>query len=138
MTNQQIITAYERDGLTPEQIAEAFPDLDVEAIKMALAGGSVKFRKEAKKNKDLFDDDEMEMARMTMSRLCMAEEGGIAYRAAKFIINEKKGRHDTKNLHNMNINVNLLNVQMRREKAEKAISNYKNPEPPVVEEAIEV
>lgn len=121
--NEQIVAMFESGDLTVEELATAFPELDIEAIKMVLAAGSSKFRAAMKKDKSLFSDEILDTAVGVMGQLLYAEEPTVRMRASKFIINEKMGRHDTKNIKNLNVNVNLINLQLAQ--ARKAIEESK-------------
>jgi hypothetical protein len=122
MTNQQIVTLYENSGLSLEELSQVF-SMEAETIKLALVQGSAKYREELKKDPALFNDGDLQSAVMTMTQLLTAEEAGVKFRAAKFIINEKMGRHNIKNVQQLNINVNLFNNQLK--KAKEAINKSK-------------
>lgn len=121
MTNQQIVKLYEDSNLAIEELASVF-SIEPEAVKLALVNGSTKYRAELKKDPSLFTEADLDSAVMTMNQLLTAEQEGVRYRAAKFIINEKKGRHDIKNVKNLNLNVNIFNDQMRMEKMKRAMA----------------
>lgn len=115
MTNQQIVSLYEGSGLSLKELSEVF-SMEEETIKLALVQGSSKYREELKKDPTLFNDGDLQSAVMTMTQLLTAEEEGVKFRAAKFIINEKMGRHNIKNVQQLNINVNLFNDKMKKAK----------------------
>jgi hypothetical protein len=71
------------------------------------------------KDPQLFSEDDERTAVLVMGQLLNHENENIQFRSAKFIINERKGRHDRGNLKNLNINVNLINEQMKRVKEAK-------------------
>lgn len=122
MQTTQIVALYENEGLTPEQIQMAMPELEKEAIVLALTNSSTKFRKQLKKTPNLFGDETMEMAKMVMADLLMAENEGVKYKAASFIINENLGRNAlASNIKDCNIfaNVNIFNEQLQRALAAK-------------------
>jgi hypothetical protein len=118
MTNVAIVKLYEEDNLPVEDIALAY-GLTKEQVELALAQGSVKFRAAVKKDPTLFSDSTFNIAAQTMEQALYAEhpDGTIDYntrvRAAKFIINEHKGRHDIKAVQGLNINVSNFNVQLK-------------------------
>ena len=122
MTNEQIVRLYEDSGLGITDLAEVF-HMEPETVKLALVQGSAKFREEIKQDPSLFNDGDLQSATMTMTQLLVAEEPNVRFRAAKFIINEKLGRHNLKNVQQLNINVNLFNSQMK--KAKEAINRSK-------------
>lgn len=119
--NSQIITLYESDNMTIEDIAIGL-QLEKEQVELALAQGSVKYRKDVKENPELFSKSTLELARMKMEECLQAEtEDGrpdyhVIYRASKFVINEAKGRHDIKAVQNLHINVGSLTMQVKNAK----------------------
>lgn len=123
MLNAQIKELYENGDMEPIQIAEVL-QLDENSVKMVLLGSSTKFRKAAKENKGLFTDDDFTQAKQKMAGLLYSEHDNVSFRAAKFILNENMGRHDIRNVQNLNINVNILNEQILN--AKKAIEKGKN------------
>lgn len=122
MLNAQVKELYENGGMDTISIAEAL-SLDEHSVKMVLISSSHKFRTEAKKNKTLFTDSDLDLAKSKMVGLICSEHDNVAFRASKFIINENLGRNDIQQVKNMNINVNLLNDQLLNMK--KAIQNGK-------------
>src|SRR2546430_16252446 len=122
MTNTQIVELYERGDMSIEDIAKEF-SLEVEAVKMTLISGSTKYRRALKEEKELFTKSDLEAASQIMSSLLYAENEAVRYRASRFIINEKCGRNDVKELQNVNLNVNLINMQLS--KAREAIERGK-------------
>lgn len=115
MTNNQIVALFENSQLGVGELAEVF-GMEEESIRVALVQGSSKYREQLKKDPSTFSEGDYEAARMTMVQLLTAEEAGVKFRAAKFVINEKKGRHDTKNIQQLNINVNLFNEKYKKAK----------------------
>lgn len=116
VTNTQIVTLYEKSGLSITELAETF-NMEEETIKLALVGGSAVYREQLKSDPSLFNDHDLQSAVITMSSLLTAEQENVKFRAAKFIINEKLGRHNSlKNVQKLNINVNLIADQMKRAK----------------------
>jgi len=111
MLNVQIKELYDKSDMQPDQIAEAL-SVDEHSVKMVLMGSSSKFRNEVKKNPSLFTQDEFDMAKQRITSLVFAENENVAFRAAKFVINENKGRHDLQHVKNLNVNVTLLNDQL--------------------------
>ncbi len=123
MLNCQIKELYENGDMDPIQIAEVL-SLNEQDVKMVLISSSSKFRGKAKKNKSLFSEDDFAFAKNKMVGLIYSDHDNVAFRAAKFVINENSGRHDVQHLQTMNINVNLLNDQLLNMK--KAIQNGKD------------
>lgn len=121
MSNSQIIALYENDGLSPEEIQSAMPEYSIEAIRITLANNSAKYRRAIKKNSDLFNDEDLEMASGVMRELMITcDVPAVRYRSAKYVIDEKKGRHDKMKAGDMgNININLINLQLTN--AQKAL-----------------
>lgn len=137
MTNEQIVVLYESSGLTIDELSQTF-ELPHEVIKIALASRSSKFHKDVKKDKTLFDESALDEAVMVMRQCLYAEESSTKIRAAKFIINEAKGRHDISNVKNLNgINLNLINIHYKQ--ALEAKNKAKGIQTPSVsQELIEV
>lgn len=129
--NAQIVQMYEELDLSPGEIAETL-EIDEQAVHLTLASNSVKFRKEkaiekagndssyAQVNADLFTKGDVDEAAAVIANLCkFSEDEHIQMRAANFIINEAKGRHDLKHIKNLNLNVTLINDQMKRAREAK-------------------
>jgi len=132
MISEAIKALYENDNLSPEQICEALGDeMCIESVKISLLQNSAKYRQDIKtpeNNKD-FTDDELETAKITMARCMNAEDEHLAFKAAKFVFNERKGRHNVRSLlKNVNLNVNLINVQMQKAREAKTRALTKSQE----------
>lgn len=129
MTNNQIVALYENENLSVEEIVQALEgEYEVEAIKQTLYNNSYKYRQAVKSKEETFTKDDDELAKVVMKQLLFSEEPGLQYRAAKFILNENRGRHDDprKVLRNSNININMIDVRFSR--AREALSRAKNQE----------
>jgi hypothetical protein len=114
--NQQIVTAFEDLGMSPEEIAED-QDLDVVAVKAILAQSSRRFRKAAAADETLnFSDTELKAANETILQLMQSsEDENIRFRAAKYIRDDKKGRLDAvSKMNGMNVNVLMFNDHMKK------------------------
>ncbi len=124
----QIVTMYEELGFSPEEIAEDL-DYDIVAVKSSLISHSKKYAslfttkdvltpEQAEANKELFTDDDMRVAANVMKDLATgAEAENVKFRAAEFIINERKGRNDIKALKETQVNIVMFNEQIARAKA---------------------
>lgn len=114
--DQQVLTAYEDLGLSPEQIAET-QGFDVAAVKVLLAQFSKKYRDavdSGDKSAD-FDDKEAIRARETIAELAQfAEDDHLRFRAARYIRDDKKGRLDADKLKSVRISVLQINQQMAK------------------------
>lgn len=122
--NEQIISAFEQsDEISLDMLFAAFPNYSPEAIKLILASGSVKYRKMIKKDPQIFDDQTEEMARMAMLGLLGSNEGHLVFKAAKYVLDDRKGRHDVKSY--KNLNVNIISIEERMNRARKALANSK-------------
>lgn len=129
MISEAIKSLYESESLTPEQISEAL-EMEVESVKIALLQRSSKYRQDIKTNKDDkdFTDDELETAKVAIARCMNAEDQHLAFKAAKFVFDERKGRNNVRSLvKNLNLNVTLINEQMTkaREAKERALTKNK-------------
>ena len=129
--NHQVVTMYEELRCTPEEIAHGL-DLDLQAVILTLATNSKKYRLDKTKEQKgedakvvtgdvvLYQSDEVnEAAEVIASLMRHSEDEHVRMRAATFVINESKGRHDVKTVKNLNINVNFINEQMRRAREAK-------------------
>lgn len=139
-STEQIVNMFENLGLDISQISDAL-DLEKGAVEFALVSNSSKYRqslavKETGKTDgvsisrtNLFNNDEVnEAARVFIAQL-MSEDEHIRQKAAKFIINESKGRHDTvKNLKQVNtqFNVTIVNDQLKRAREAKEAAKSKH------------
>jgi len=132
--NQQILTAYEDCGMTPEQIAEDF-NYELQAVKMILLAHSQAFsdkqltkdnKREDSSNDNLFSDTDLQLAKNTIKELASsAEIEAVKFRAAEFIINEKKGRNDVKNLRDMSNGINITIISETMSRAREAMAKAK-------------
>jgi hypothetical protein len=114
--SQQIVSAFEDLGLSPEDIAES-QDLEVSAVKSILMQFSSVFRKAAKKEESLdFTVDEAQEAKAAIiSVMRYTDDDNLKLRAARYLLDDKKGRLDNIQAHaGLNINVIQINDQMRR------------------------
>jgi len=112
--NRQIIDLYEIHGLNAEQIAESL-DLDTVAVKCVLQSDSVLFRKETSKDPTLVDISEVAEAKKAIVGIMRyTEDDNLRMRAARFIFDEGKGRHNIIGTANLNVNVHLVNDQLAR------------------------
>jgi uncharacterized protein (DUF1778 family) len=124
--NQQIVTAYEVNGMTPEQIAET-EGYDVTSVKSILMQFSSVYRRAMKEGtEDGFTEDEELRARQVIAQLAQyAEDDHLRFRASRYIRDDKKGRLDVaKKTRGLNINVLMINAEIQ--KATQAIENAKN------------
>lgn len=115
--NEQIVTAYETLGMTPEEIAED-QGLELVAVKAALMQCSSAYRKATKVDDSLnFSDDELRMANQTIALLAgHSEDERVKLKAAIYIRDDKKGRFDVAKTMN-NMNINILNFAEHMKKA---------------------
>ena len=114
--NQQIVTAYEDNGMSIAEIAEDF-EMEEFAVKAMLMQNSAVYRKEMKQKPDMnFTDDEaVEMKNIIVSLARYSEDPLLQFRCAKYILDDKKGRLDVGNrMNQVNVNVITFNEQMER------------------------
>lgn len=125
METGQLVQLYdENEEVTVEMLAQNF-HLEVEAVKMALAASSKRFRKELKKDDEVFNDEEYNVAKSAMVNLVRySEVDAVKFRAANFIINEKLGRNKLQNARNLqgmgNINIVNLHISQARKALEQS------------------
>lgn len=150
--NQQIVTAFESEGMTVTEIAEAF-EVELLAIKATLFQFSPKFRedlKNADKSSDMdFKDNDLieaNQAMMRIARCAEAEDPNLSFRIYKYVRNDKKGRLDIlSGIRNLNMNVAVFNERLIQAREAVQLSKNGNEQPPKqieeqskVQEAIEV
>lgn len=114
--NQQIITAYEVEGMSPEDIATSL-DFEVSAVKATLLQFSSKYREDSKHEPNLdFTVDEQLEAKNAMVRLMRSSEDEyLIARLACKIRDDGKGRLDVgSNMRGLNINVVLINERIKQ------------------------
>jgi hypothetical protein len=123
--NQQIISAYEQLGMSPDEIAQD-QDLDVAAVKSVLIQFSTVFRKDLKIDESLdFTEEQVKRATDVILHLAQySDDENLRFRAARYIRDDKKGRLDVvQQMTGLNINVITINEQMR--KALEAVNKSK-------------
>lgn len=118
--NLQVLTAYEQCNMSPEDIS-----LDLgyalEAVKLCLLQNSKKYKALVTTkdgdfaNRELFDENDVALAKRTMKELCIASEvDSVRFKAAEFIINEKMGRNDVKALQATGVSISQFNDMMQK------------------------
>lgn len=133
--DQKICTLYEECDLLPEQIAET-EGLDLPIVELALWRNSAVFRRLASKEKkdELFNNEDLAAAAAAMRSNLDSEDERVVFRAAEFIINEKKGRHDNTSalksaLKGSTGNINVLVIQQHFAKARMAVERGRTNKP---------
>jgi hypothetical protein len=114
--NQQIVVAYEEAGLTPEEIA-ADLEMELTAVKLALAQSSATYRKAiGKETEDISDNEVIEMKEIIkgIARTQQFDNPGVALKAATWVYNEKKGRNDLQVMRDNQVNVVIFNERLSR------------------------
>src|SRR5947207_14284019 len=102
----QCVALYSQ-GINVEDIGEEL-NIEKEAIKLVLTQHSPEYRPAIKKNSDTLTDQDYELAKEALKSCLWSEEDSTKFRAARFIINEIKGRNDViKNLQQVN-SINVL------------------------------
>ena len=111
----QIVRSYEELHCDIETIAKELEISQLE-VKAALSQYSKLYRKDTKENRDLdFTDDELEIANNVIVECVKDGDKELAFRAAKYVREDKKGRRDVRNgLRETMINVLAFNEQLRR------------------------
>ena len=131
--NQQIVTAYEKCGLTVEDIAENY-ELEPGAVQAVLASDSHKYRMDVKageggvSKEDVTADEMVEMLSIikSIAREQRNENPSVAEKAARFVYNEGKGRNNLTGLMSTGVNVLVINqrlVGMRQAREKVARAN---------------
>jgi hypothetical protein len=124
MTKEQLVTLYdENTDVTTQMLADNF-GYELEAVKMILASGSTRYRKEMRKDETTFSEDDFDIAKRTMVNLMKESEvDAVKYRAATFVINEHLGRNKLENAKNLGGNINVINIHVQ--KAREALARSK-------------
>jgi len=110
----QIVVAYEEAGLTPEEIA-ADLEMDVTSVKLALAQNSRVYKKALGQEVEVVSDAEVSEMHSIIKSIAVSQQfdnPGVALKAAKWIIDEKKGRNDAKVNTTNKINVVVFNEKL--------------------------
>lgn len=133
----QIKTAFEQEGMTPEQIAED-QSLDVGAVKSVLIQSSSIYRKACgMENGEVddglnFNDDELKIANKIIIETAMSAEyadGTPDFKtrldAAKYIRDDKKGRKEVVRAVNNGNTFNILQLNEQFREAREAAESVK-------------
>lgn len=120
--NIEIVTSYETLRMTPEQIAQD-QDLDVAAVKAILLANSAGYRAQTTKEetKELFSQDDLRQAVGVMKTSLLEDDPHLRYRAARFIIDEVKGRNDARVQIPIDSSFNALELNQRLLAARQAL-----------------
>lgn len=115
--NEQIVSAFEDSGMSVDEIAQGL-GFDIIAVKAVLMQHSPIYRKQSKKEDALqFTEDEASEMKGIILNIARYEEDdqNLKFKAAKFILEDKKGRLDIgKQMPALNINVLSFNEQMKK------------------------
>ena len=110
-----IVQAFEELAMTPEEIAED-QEVELASVKAILMQNSSKYRKTCKKDADFcFTDDEGIAAKQVIANLMRySDDENLRFRAAKYLLDDKKGRLDiVKEQTGLNINILQFNQHMK-------------------------
>lgn len=120
--NQQIVSAFEDLGLTPDQIAEQF-EYDEGAVKTILFQCSSVYRKAAKGDVSLqYSDDDAERAMQIIKDVAFgSEDDHLRFKAACRIVDEKKNRLDVQKSVSGLANFNIVNFNVRMQEALRSL-----------------
>ena len=132
VTDTTIRTAYEQEGMSPEEIAED-QQLDVVAVKAKLMQVSAKYRKDCSSEPEdestlNFDNDQLRTVnQIIFEAACSAErsDGTVDWKvrldAATYIRDDKKGRKEVKRaLTNNSFNILSINEKLAEAKGLRA------------------
>ncbi len=125
-STQQIISSYEDNGLSPEEISEAFGgEFDLLAIKAILMQFSGKYREESKEKKDGvgFTESDEEAAIRTINTLReYADDESLRGKMAIYIREDRQGRRDAvSKLAQNGMGGNIIQFQVFLNKANAAL-----------------
>lgn len=119
---QQIVTCYDELGMSIDEIVAAGHG-DALAIKAVLMQFSPKYKLDigdpVKKADLSFSDEEALAAKQTIAYAAQfAEDEHLKFRAAQFVLQDKKGRLDVaKGIKNLNISLNTFMVHLEKANA---------------------
>jgi len=141
--NQQIVTAFEDLGLTPEEIAHE-QELDLTCVKATLMQFSSTYRRSCKVVEEHnFTDEEHVMARQVIANIARySDDESLQLRAAVYIRDDKTGRLDAvKQMAGLNINVLEFNTDMKKalasiERSKNTVIEAKPAEVLVIEDSV--
>lgn len=116
-----IKTAFEEEGMSPEQIAEC-QELDITAVKACLLQSSSKYRKLAGQGEEEVDDginftkdEQRRIKEGILDTALSAEDPHLRFKALTYCRDDFKGRKDiTKAVGGMTNNIFMLNEQLAK------------------------
>ena len=107
---------YEKNGLTPEEIAEDLK-MSLEAVKLILLSCSGKYRKQVAKDQEEDINLEMKDLLVNIARTQAIENPSVAVKAASFILDYTQGKkRAASNLSHLEVNFNVINERLQRAK----------------------
>lgn len=141
---QQIVSAYEKCNLSIEDICENF-EMEKTDVMAMLSLHSYQYRKSQEgdngDSKDVSAEETKEMFEI-IKRIARNQEHdlpSVAYKAAQFLINERKGRNDIPGMQTGNVNVVVVNQRLQgMKRAREAVSKKLTEKVAKKREAIEV
>ena len=120
-----IQTAYEQEGLSPEEIADC-QGLELTAVKAGLMSVSSVYRKacgqEDEKEETLnFSNDQLKQVNEVIFETALAaDDPYLRFKAATYVRDDKKGRKEVvKNVQNAGINIFMINEKLKQIRAVK-------------------
>lgn len=124
--NGQVVSLYEQDGLSPDEIAEGL-GFSIEAVKTTLLNGSSLYRRRQKnptnyapgEELEVITNEEFEQVKTAYKQLAISSEvDAVRERAGRFLINEKLGRNKgiTGLEKSSAINITLINAHIEQAK----------------------
>lgn len=121
---EQIKIAFEEAGMTPAEIAE---DLgrSLEAVQLTLMQVSPSYRKTLNKVEQKEEQDEMLQIIESIARTQLEENPSVALKAAKYLVEERKGRNDARAGIGKSQGINILLLDERFIATRKRIEEMK-------------
>lgn len=121
VTDMAIAQLYDAGDVTIEDLKQMFPDLEVDAIKLSLVQNSILYRQRLKDKGEVFSESAHDRAQQVIEQMMeSADCDAVRFRCAKLVLDEKKGLRDVKNLKTINVNIQVINQQMKAaEEAER-------------------
>jgi predicted nucleic acid-binding protein len=131
--DKEVVARYEDLAMRIEEIA-ADLTVEPEAVRVSLAQNSAQYRNELRMGesgeRQLFEDFAEKQAVRVMQDLLAADDEAVRLRAAKFIIDERKGRNDAavrglKAMQNVGISVQQFNEALLRARRQRTLEAAK-------------
>lgn len=126
----QIAQLYDSGEVSVEDLCLMYPELHRDAIELCLVQNSVLYRKKLKNKEETFSDSAKIRAEARIEQMLDSTDEHIAFKAAKLVLDEKKGLRDVRGFKNIHLTVQQIqqNIQIDLAEAERAEQRAKQRE----------